>query len=320
MTTSLAFDFETRKLTPLDADLAAETCVSGTQKTWLDLDSTDKSKVEALLKKLGINRAAIDEVIGPDRIGRHDVHPDCLHLGVTTFHFGPEGARTQHVDVVVAQSFIATVHVGRCELTEQVRRTCPQDFEKHAKTLSFLLYELFDHLLDGYRRSLRAIEDHVERLQPRAFDPTDRELLTEVGLRTRDVLSFRAVLMGARDVAQELCVRNSVFVSETCRPYLTNIVGSLDRLSEDLAVEREVLTELLTIHQGVLSQRTNLIITRLTILNFVFLPLSFLAGVFGMNFEQFEILKWEHGLLAFWLACLVLTVLFVLAMRRMRWL
>jgi magnesium transporter len=226
--------------------------------------------------------------------------------------------RTIHIDILIAQQFIVTLHRGPVDSIDLIRRTYQKDFEKFAKTLSFLLYEVFDHLIDGYRRGIRALEHDVERLQSRMF-VEGADVFAEAGRVTRSLLTFRAVLVAARDVLHELATRRSSFVSDSCQPYLANLTGTLDRLGQDLAVEREVLSELVTISMGVLSQRTNHVVNRLTALSIIFLPLSFLAGVYGMNFDVLPGRQWEHSFWSFWLVCLVTALGLLAFMRWRRW-
>jgi magnesium transporter len=323
-TLAVEFDFVTKHSQTIELEATSDACSRGLS-CWLDVDTaaTDPARVKPVLEKLGINSQAIEQALGPDQEGRHDVHADCVHVAATAVRVADGRLQTVHVDIIVAQQFIVTLHRGPVDFIELIRRTYRQDFEKFAKTLSFILYELFDHLIDGYRRASRALEVQVEQLQERIYDENEREdPFADAGRITRSLLTFRAVLLAARDVLHELSTRRSIYVSESCQPYLANLTGTLERLAQDVAVEREVLAELVSISMGMVAQRTNHVVNRLTALSIIFLPLSFLAGVYGMNFKEGSMpeLMWDHGYQMFWVLALVITLALVTVMRRKNWL
>jgi magnesium transporter len=93
----------------------------------------------------------------------------------------------------------------------------------------------------------------------------------------------------------------------------------LDRLGSDLAVEREILAETLNLYMGLVSHRTNKVLNRLTVVSLVFLPLTFLCGVYGMNFEVIPELKWRLGYPFFWALALLVATTTLAYMKRRGW-
>ena len=102
-------------------------------------------------------------------------------------------------------------------------------------------------------------------------------------------------------------------------PYLQALVGSIDGLVADLAVDREILAETLNLYIGLVGHRTNQVVNRLTVVSFVFLPLTFLCGVYGMNFRHLPELEWEYGYAAFWVTTVTLAGAGLYLMRRRGW-
>ena len=172
---------------------------------------------------------------------------------------------------------MVTLRRGPVEFIEQVRKHYRQDFRKFAKTGSFLIYEYWDALVDSYKKAMRAFEGHAERVQGKIFETEDDAIFTEVSDVTRDLLSFRKTMLAAREVLNELSSRRSPFVSESTQPFLERMVGTLERLSADLSVERDILAETLNLYMGIISHRTNKVVSRLTVVSMVFLPLTFLV-------------------------------------------
>ncbi len=263
----------------------------------------------AVLRDLSVPASVILAVLNDGCGDRCDIHEDCLHLGLSAARFEGGQLVSMDVDLVLGERFLITIRRGEVEFIEQVRRVYRQDFLKFARGPGFLLYECWDHLIDGYRKAERGFENHVQRIQEQIFGDVDDAIFAWVAAVTRDLLIFRKIILTAREVLNELCTRRSPFVSETTQPYLERMVGTLDRLSVDLSVEREILAEVLNLYMGIVSHRTSRVLNRLTVVSLVFLPLTFLCGIYGMNFESIPELKWQYGYLFFWGTAVALVVL-----------
>ena len=321
--TAVAFNLGTKEERPIAPEQAAESCRNGLF-CWIDVDvAADPAAAERALRELGVNRHAIEEALGPDSDGRHDLYDDCLHIAVTAVGFPHDQLTRSHVDVIIGESFIVTLRRGHVEFIEQVHKRYRKDFEKFAKTGSFLIYECWDALTDSYKKAMRAFEGHAERVQASIFVTADDAIFEEVSEVTRDLLSFRKIMLAAREVLNELSSRRSPFVSENTQPFLERMVGTLERLSGDLAVERDILSETLNLYMGITSHRTSKVVSRLTVVSMVFLPLTFLCGVYGMNFDtgagNMPELLWPHGYVVFWIIALIMTALLLGFMKWKKW-
>ena len=115
-----------------------------------------------------------------------------------------------------------------------------------------------------------------------------------------DLLHLRKVVLPARGVLSELATRRSLFVSESTQGFLANMVGTVERVLQDLLVARDILSGSLNLYLSRVSHQTNMVMTRLTVVSMIFLPLSFLCGVYGMNFKVLPETEWHYGYLFFW--------------------
>jgi magnesium transporter len=319
MPTAIEFDFATKQERAIPPEAVPAAFING-RCCWIDLDVDDRPAAEAVLRELGVHTVVVEEALNARVAGRHDVYDKCLHLAVTAASFKGGELTTSQVDVIVGEQFIVTLHRGHVEFLEQVRRTYAGDFQKFAKTLSFLLYEIWDHLIDSYVKVLRAIEDEVEAIQSQMLADVDDDIFSRVGKLTRELLLFRKLVLTSRETLHELATRRSSFVSETSLPFLGNMVDALERLGSDLSVERETLAETLYLYMGMVSHRTNKVMNRLTTISVIFLPLTFLCGVYGMNFEHnFPERYWEYGYPFFWVLAATIAGGLLWVMKRYRW-
>lgn len=326
MITIIEFDFESRRERAIELSGVSDALRRGLY-CWVDMDCStcaERGRVcescAECLRVLGVNEIARGEVLGADREGRYDVYEDCLHFAVSEAKVVSGRLVTAHVDVVLGQQYLVMFRRRETDFVKSMRRTYREDFVKFAKSPGFLLYEIGDHLTEMYRRTLRDFQAEVEQVQLKLFTDVDDEIFRQVAELTQDILLFRKVVLASRELLHELGSRRSPFVSETTQPFLENMAGSLERLGGDLTTEREVLNETLNLYMGMVSHRTNKVVNRLTVISAIFLPLSFLCGVYGVNLKGVPEFEWDFGYAFFWGLCVTIAAVLLLFMRRRKWL
>lgn len=317
MMTIVEFDFATKK--ERIVDLAG---LQGWREKplywWIDLVPASDEATRGLLRELGVNALVTDGVVGADEDGRYEVFEDCLYFTVTEAAVQNGRLTTVTADVVLGAKFLVTVHRQSVSFVEHMRRTYREDFVRFARSPGFLLYEIADHLVDCHRRAFKAFSASVEKVQLELFGEVDDAIFRRVSDLTSDLLAFRGVVRTSRELFHQLATRRSPFVSETTQPFLQNTAGTLERLGDDLLTERDTLNETLNLYMGMVSHRTNRVVNRLTVISMIFLPLSFLCGVYGMNLKMPES-DWEYGYAMFWCIALALAGGLLLMMRRHKW-
>ena len=332
MMNAVEFDFAKKEERAIPVDAVAASCHEG-RFCWVDIDAdTQAEPAGKVLRELGVNEHVIDEIFGPDVDGRHDLYDDCLHIAVSSGTMDNGTFSTTHVDIVMGESFLVTLRRGKVDFIEQVRAHYRRDFLRFAQSPGFLLYEYWDHLIENYKKMLRKFEAEVEKVQGQIFGKVDDRIFAKVSAVTHQLLTFRKIMLAAREVIHELSTRRSAFVPESTQPFLDKLAGTLERLSADLAVEREILSETLNLYMGVTSHRTSRIVSRLTVVSMIFLPLTFLCGVYGMNFAieredasgvtrnlLMRELTWEYGYAGFWVVAVTTAVALLAFMRWKRW-
>lgn len=318
ISTAVELDFAERTERRIECSEMRASMEAG-KYVWLDVDSEDVPPARAILEKLGvISPEVLDDCFSGQPGTQQARYPSYIHLVLTGCRLHNGGVDLQRVDAIIAERFLITIHSGKVAFLDSVKREYKDDFQRFAKSPSFLLYELWDHLIDDYVRTQKKLEERVEELQTRLIGQVDERVFAQVSEIGADLLHFRKVLIPARAVLTDLSTRKSIFVSEATQPFLANMVGTLERVLQDLMSDRDILSDSLNLYMSMMGHRTNRVMNRLTVVSVIFLPLSFLCGVYGMNFEVLPELKWEHGYLFFWMIVISLASSLLIVMRRMR--
>ena len=314
----MAFDFAAKRLADIDAAGAKADMAAG-RFVWIDVNLERADEARALLESLGLCHPEIlEDAFTRDpatQIGRYE---DCLHLVLTGCRIAGRDLQLERVDAVMGERSLVTLRRGATEFMNAVHRDLHSDFARFAQSLSFLLYELWDHLIDNYLKVHETFDERVTAIQRALIGEVDESIFKEASELSSDLLQLRKVVLPARAVLTELSTRKSRFVSEATQPYLANMAGTVDRVLQDVLVDRDILSDSLNNYMSMVAHRTNKVMGKLTVVSVVFLPLSFLCGVYGMNFESMPELKSDWGYTGFWAVAAIIVTVLLLVMRRAR--
>jgi magnesium transporter len=315
----VTLDFANKHEESIEPAAAAAALEAG-HHVWIDAEVHDRAAARPILEALGVlDPEALDDALSNDPLTRLARFEHFIHLVVSGCRPRGQAFDLERVDVFIGPRFLATIHCGPVLFLSHVKRDYRADFQRHAQSLSFLLYELWDHLIDNYLSVQKLMEERVEQLQSELRrEDIDDSVFRRISELGADLLHFRKILLPARAVLTDLSTRKSIFISEPTQPFLANMVGTVEHVLQDLLVDRDILSESLNLYMSMVGHRTNEVMKRLTVVSVIFLPLTFLVGVYGMNFELMPELKWHYGYGYFWLAALLIIVGLAWLLRRHR--
>ena len=185
---------------------------------------------------------------------------------------------------------------------------------------SFLVHSLLDTVVDDCFPLLENYSERAEELEERILERSHPGILAEIHQLKRDLLLLRWVLWPMREVVQTLQRDPHECMSETTRIYLRDLYDHVVQIIELIETYREIASDLTETYMSSVSNRMNEIMKVLTLIGTIFIPLTFLAGVYGMNFRHFPELDVLWAYPAFWLVCILLTVSMLLFFHRRGWL
>ncbi|MBK8252575.1 MAG: magnesium transporter CorA family protein [Polyangiaceae bacterium] len=312
----VAFDFDRKVEERLELGAVRNSMIDG-RFVWVDVDITEAAETKAALTRLNL---CADEIIDDaltgepaTQSGRYD---DYLHFVVTGCRLTDKHFELERVDVVIGEKFLLTMHRGPVVFLDSVRKVYKSDFMRFAKSPSFLIYEIWDHLVENYLLVQKRFEERVEKLQTELIGEVDDRVFARVSELGADLLHFRKVLLPARAVLSDLGSRKTLYISEATQPFLVNMVGTLERVLQDLLADRDILNDSLNLYVSMVGHRTNRVMNRLTVVSVIFLPLTFLCGVYGMNFEVLPETKWQYGYVYFWASVVLIVAALLWLMRK----
>jgi magnesium transporter len=221
-------------------------------------------------------------------------------------------------DVVIGEGFLLTLHREPSAVLAVVRRDYEHDFQKYAKTSSFLIYEIWNAQINQFIALEGELENDVESVRVALHHEVNETTLDRLSHMSAKLMMLRKRVLPVRRVLEELVSRKTALISDATLEFFGTMIGTLDRLLADIDANREILESAVNLSLTFTAHRTNLTMNRLAVVSTIFLPLTFLCGVYGMNFEVLPEVRWVHGYTYFWVLSAIITIVLLFILRRLR--
>lgn len=296
-------------------------------RVWVDLTDPTAEDLELLGARFGFHHLALEDCAHLDQRPKLEEFGDHTFLVTQGFGCVEEVVRElklYELHAFLGRNYLVTVHEGHIPAVEKLWTRGCSNQSPLERGPDFLYYLLADTLVDENFPILDRISDEIETIEDDVLLHPRRESFVRILELKRLLVHMRKVLSPQRDMIAMLARRGDARVSERTALYFRDIYDHLVRLSESIEANRDLLGNLVDAYLSSVSNRTNEVMKYLTVLSAVFLPLSFVVGFFGQNFEHLPgFVNWtQSDFLAFGmvLACVAIPVLMVLWFKRKGWL
>jgi len=295
---------------------------------WIDVGGlSDLGVVRALAEKYHLHPLAIEDVLhipqrpkvqAYDEAGEYQARL-CVILRMLELREGQ--LVTEQVSLFVGHRTVLTFQETPGDIWDPIRqRLRVPGTRLRLADASFLAYSLIDAIVDQAFPILEHFGDRLELLEDAVLQRPTPEAIQEIHRLKRELLILRRAMWPTREVVQKLQRDPHECFSDVTRTYIRDVYDHTVQAIDIVETYREVATGLTETYMTSMSNRMNEIMKVLTIIGTIFIPLTFLAGVYGMNFQHLPELGWRWGYLTFWLICLVTAGGMVRWFRRRGWL
>lgn len=278
---------------------------------WLDVQGLGD---EALLKRLAdifkMHPLAIEDVVNAPQRPKSDSY-EHNHLLITRYITAPQlpALEQEQVSVLVGEGYVVTFQEKYGDNFDPVRdRLRSGHTIIRSATSDYLAYALVDAIIDGYYPVLEQLSDYIEELDEAVLENATSETLSSLAEMKHTLTQLRRTMWPQRDAMNRVVRDDNPFISPKVRVFFRDVLDHTQQATEVVESFREVVTSQMNTYLSVVSNRTNDVMRVLTIISTIFIPLTFLAGIYGMNFrympELEQRLAYPALLLAMGVICL----------------
>ena len=228
----------------------------------------------------------------------------------------------QQVSVVMSKNFVICFQERPGDVFDDVRKRLRNGKGRARKRGSdYLAYMLLDVTIDFYFETLDGVYERIEGLEELVIKRPDKVSMAAIQLLKKDLIQLRKFMKPVRDALLTLVNRETEGFSDHTIMFLRDSYDHVEQVLENLDTYREMVTSIMDIYLSQLSNKMNEVMKVLTLIATIFIPLTFVAGVYGMNFENMPELGWEWSYpYGFYGIITVITIVMIAYMKSKRWL
>lgn len=292
--------------------------------TWINVEGLHEvDLIRQIGDAFGLHPLVQEDILNTNQRPKVEEYDDALYIVLKMLSFDEkEGIVQEQVSIILGRHYVLSFQEGRVgDVFEPVRERL-RTGKGRIRHLGadFLAYSLLDAVVDAYFIILERVGDQVELLQEEVVtDPTPRTLQTIHALKRQMILLRRSV-WPLREVIGGLQRGESPLFTEATRLYLRDVYDHTVQVIETVETFRDMLAGILDSYLSSLSTRLNQIMKVLTIIATIFMPLTFIVGIYGMNFRYMPELEWRWGYAAVWGVLLLVGLSMLIVFKRKKWL
>lgn len=293
--------------------------------TWINIDGVHSVEVlEKLGECYGFHPLVLEDVMNTDQRPKMEDYSDYLYIVLKMLRYIDRngGTVSEQISLIVGPNFVFSFQEGiEGDVFGPVRERLRSNKSRIRKMgADYLAYSLIDAIVDNYFSVLEKLGEKVELLEEKIVSRPATETLREIHFLKREMIYLRKAVWPLREVINVMERGESPLIRESTRVYLRDIYDHTIQIIDTVETLRDMVSGMLDIYLSSVSNRLNAVMKVLTIIATIFMPLTFLSGIYGMNFKYMPELGWRFGYPAFWVVVVVIVVTMLIFFKKKDWL
>lgn len=274
---------------------------------WIDILNPSEVEIMELEKKFKFHHLALEDCMKGGQRPKMEEYDRYFFMVIHEIVIKPKGIfDIVEVDIFAGKNFVVTFHKSKINAIENLINDIDKKMRFFQHTGGFLFYCIADTLIDSYFPVLAEIDEKIDEIENEILATPRKKVLNEIFILKKEIVRLRKTSSPQREIFVILTNREFPQIDTHTQLYLRDIYDHLIRIYEILDSYRDLMTSAMDVYLSNVSNRLGENMKRLTIVATLFMPISFIAGVFGMNFKVFRnIDAWDNGL-PFFLALLLM--------------
>jgi magnesium transporter len=254
---------------------------------WLDLEDPTESDEELLWEVFNFHHLAIEDCIATHQYPKIDDYGDYLYIimHAVDYHKTESAFQTTELDIFLTPNFVVTFHYQPLRTTTLQRHRLKEGAIPPDRRSPFLLHQILDNLINNYGPAMEDFEKRISNIEELIIKKPDPRVLDRIFQFKKGVLDLKRILGPQREVISRLSRGEFRLIPIELRAYYRDVYDEISRYAEMAESHRDVIMMALDAYLSATSNRLNEVMRALTLISTIFLPLTFITGLFGMNFQ-----------------------------------
>src|SRR5512143_241125 len=281
---------------------AAEACIPYKNKptvTWINVDGVHNVPVlEKLGDCFGLHRLVMEDILNTDQRPKVEGFGEYLYIVLKMLSNDRNGEIvTEQISIVVGSNFVLSFQEGiEGDVFNLIRERLRSGKGRIRKmSADYLAYALLDAVVDNYFVILEKFGDKIELLETELIENPSQQTVQRIYQLKRELIFLHNAVWPLREVVNSMTKHESPLVRESTSPYLRDVYDHVIHVIDSVDIYREMISSMLDMYLSSVSNRLNEVMKVLTVISLIFMPITFIAGVYGMNFKNMPELEWRYG-------------------------
>jgi len=292
--------------------------------TWVNIDGLHQtSLLEALGDCYGFHPLVLEDILNTDQRPKIEDYGDYLYIVLRSLEYNErkKEIESDQISIILGRNFVFSFQEKEGDTFDAVRERIRTGKGRIRKMgADYLVHALLDSIVDNYFFILEKLGERIEFLEEQLVtQPTSETLRTIHGLK-RELIFLRKAVWPLREVVGSLERGESPLIQESTRIYLRDLYDHTIQVIDNVETFRDMIAGILDIYLSSVSNRLNTVMKVLTVIATIFMPLTFLAGIYGMNFKFMPELEWRWGYPLLWGVMVATGISMMIYFKKKKWL
>jgi len=292
--------------------------------TWINIDGLHQIDIiEKLGQHFELHPLILEDVLNTGQRPKCEDYGKCLFMVLKMLSYNNENSsiQSEQVSLVLGQNFVVSFQEAVGDVFEQIR-----DRIRNAKgrirkmSTDYLAYALIDAIVDNYFLILEKMGEQIESMEEELIAKPSDKTVRQIHALKRELIFLRKSVWPLRELINGLEKTESSLISDPTGPYLRDVYDHTIQVIDTVESFRDMVSGMLDIYLSSISNRMNAVMKVLTIIATIFIPLTFIAGIYGMNFKFMPELGWKWGYFIVLIIMAVVAAVMLIYFKRKKWL
>jgi magnesium transporter len=292
--------------------------------TWINIDGLHQVEIlEKLGECYGLHPLVLEDILNTDQRPKMEDYGEYLYIVLRMLNYNDKSSEieSEQISLVLGPNFVFSFQEREGDTFNPIRDRIRNSKGRIRKMgADHLAYTLLDSIIDNYFIILEKLGEKIEFLEEEVVTQPGPETLQTIHHLKREMIFLRKGVWPLREVISGLERGESSLIKESTRIYLRDVYDHTIQTIDTIETYRDMVSGMLDIYLSSISNRLNAVMKVLTIIATIFMPLTFLAGIYGMNFKYMPELEWRWGYPVIWVIMVGIGVSMLLYFRKKKWL
>lgn len=291
--------------------------------TWINVDGLqDIALIEELGEMFNWHNLSLEDILNTGQRPKVEELDNGFLLILKMLHYdeATQEIKTEQVSFLWNESTLLTFQEATGDIFDVIRdRLRKSKGRIRGQKADYLTYALLDVIVDNYMIVMQRVGELIENAEDEIFAQKNPKILEKIHGYKQEILFLRKAIKPVNEAINYLIKSDSDFIEPATKPYLKDLQDHLIQVMEGTETYRSILMDYGQLYHTLMGNKLNDIMTVLTVFSAVFIPLTFIAGVYGTNFDYLPELKYKYSYLIFWIVMVIVASLMITFFRKRKW-